>query len=73
MIVKHYVPRTVSDVRLKAGVAAEKQMAHYLDRHFRDARAGYGSAVTPERSPSCRLNFVAARRSHVVTVCSVRP
>lgn len=38
MIVKAYVPKVVSDARLKAGVAAEKQMAHYLDRHFRESK-----------------------------------
>ena len=41
MIVKPYTPRRVTDVRLKAGVAAEKQMAHYLDRHFRDSKRFY--------------------------------
>lgn len=38
MIIKAYEPRTASDARLKAGIAAEKQMAHYLDRQFRDAK-----------------------------------
>lgn len=38
MIIKPYVPRASSDARLKAGVAAEKQMAHYLDRHFRESK-----------------------------------
>src|SRR5690606_1990593 len=38
MIIKPYVPRAASAPRLKAGVAAEKQMAHYLDRHFRDSK-----------------------------------
>lgn len=38
MIIKPYLPRAASSPRLKAGVAAEKQMAHYLDRHFRDAK-----------------------------------
>lgn len=34
MIIKKYEPREQSDPRLAAGVRAEKQMAHYLDRHF---------------------------------------
>lgn len=34
MIIKPYVARHETDPRLKAGVGAEKQMAHYLDRHF---------------------------------------
>jgi|SRR5690625_653015 len=34
MIIKKYEPRTQSDPRLAAGIRAEKQMAHYLDRHF---------------------------------------
>lgn len=38
MIIKPYVYRAESDPRLKAGVEAEKQMAHYLDRQFRDSK-----------------------------------
>src|SRR5690606_3738427 len=38
MIIKPYVPRAALRARLKAGVAAEKQMAHYLDRHFRESK-----------------------------------
>ena len=38
MIIKSYVPRTASDPRLKAGARAEKQMAHYLDRQFRESK-----------------------------------
>lgn len=37
MIVKPYEPRRASDRRLKAGIKAEKQMAFYLDRHFKDS------------------------------------
>ena len=38
MIVKPYVPRTETDPRRAAGVNAERQMAHYLDRHFADRK-----------------------------------
>jgi hypothetical protein len=37
MIIKPYTPRTESNPRLAAGIRAERQMAHYLDRHFRDS------------------------------------
>lgn len=37
MIIKPYEARDARDPRLKAGVRAEKQMAHYLDRHFKDS------------------------------------
>jgi len=38
VIVKPYVPRTETDPRRAAGVNAERQMAHYLDRHFADRK-----------------------------------
>lgn len=34
MIIKHAEERSVQDPRVKAGVHAERQMAHYLDRQF---------------------------------------
>lgn len=38
MIVKHFVYKSQSDLRLRAGAEAEKQMAHYLDRQFRESK-----------------------------------
>ncbi len=37
MIIKPHTSRTESNPRLAAGIRAERQMAHYLDRHFRDS------------------------------------
>ena len=38
MILKPYVDREERDPRRSAGRRAERQMAHYLDRHFRDRK-----------------------------------
>lgn len=38
MIIKPFTPRAASDPRNAAGVQAERQMAHYLDRYFRDSK-----------------------------------
>lgn len=37
MIIKPYEHKDPKDPRLKAGAEAERQMAHYLDRYFRDS------------------------------------
>lgn len=37
MIVKPYEKKESKDPRLKAGIEAEREMAHYLDRYFRDS------------------------------------
>lgn len=38
MIIKPHTSRSETNPRLAAGIRAERQMAHYLDRHFRDSK-----------------------------------
>lgn len=38
MIIKPFTPRATKDARNAAGAQAERQMAHYLDRYFRESK-----------------------------------